>query len=222
MAHNSVLKLLLRAGYQTDCVFDVGASVGLTVREFAHVFPQAAIHAFEPVAMTFEMLQSACADAPAVRCNRLALGRAPGQVTMAVAGASTGNRVLAPGVFTRGETEVVEQVTGEMYCRRHGIERVGFLKIDTEGRDLDVLMGFAPMVHANRIDFVQMECGLSPENALHVALSDMQAVLFAFGYRMFGLFDVMPRKRSGLASAFYGNAVYVRPDLAWPPAPRPE
>ncbi|MBS7791920.1 FkbM family methyltransferase [Roseococcus sp. SDR] len=221
MAHNAVLDLLMRGGYRTDCVFDVGASSGLTAREFAHVFPDAAIHAFEPVKLTFDMLRKACAAQPAIRCNRLALGRTPGEVTMAVAGASTGNRVLLPGTFTKGETEVVEQTTGDIYCQQNGIERIGFLKIDTEGRDLDVLIGFSAMVQAQRIDFVQMECGLSPENLLHVPLTTMQAVLFAFGYRMYGLFDLMPRKRSGLAAAFYGNAVYVRPDLAWPPVPQP-
>ena len=221
MGHNAVLRPLLRAGYQTDCVFDVGANIGLTAREFAQVFPEATIHAFEPVAISFDMLRAACAEQPAIRCNRLALGRSAGEVTMAVAGASMGNRVLATGASTRGETEVVPQLTGDMYCRQHGVERIGFLKIDTEGRDLDVLMGFSEMVQAQRIDFIQMECGLSPENLLHVPLGTMQTVLFAFGYRMYGLFDVMPRKRSGLAAAFYGNAVYVRPDLAWPPAPRP-
>ena len=217
MAHNAVLRLLLKAGYSPTCIFDVGANVGLTAQEFGQSFPHAIIHAFEPVPATYDLLTANLASRPNVHCNRPALGRTFGEVKMAVAGVSPGNGVLLSGSYTKGETDIVPQLTGEEYCANRQIDQIGFLKIDTEGRDLDVLLGFGRLIQANRIDFVQMECGLAPDNSRHVPLTSMQAVLFAMGYRMFGLFDVMPQRRSNFAGAFYGNVVYVRPDLPWPP-----
>lgn len=216
MAHSGVLRSLVKGGYRPGVVFDVGANVGNTAGEFAATFPDAAIRAFEPVAETYGHLVGRVGGWRGVTCHRLALGRDAGQVAMRVDGISPANRLVGAAEKARGVVETVERVTGDAFCAEHGIDRVGLLKIDTEGHDLDVVLGFREMILGRRVDFVQVECGLARDNDRHVTFVEAQTLMTALGYGFFGLFDLVPRKRSGVAAAFYGNAVFVRPDLAWP------
>ncbi len=48
---------------------------------------------------------------------------------------------------------------GDEYCRRNGIERLGFVKVDVEGHEWEVLDGFSAMLAERRIDALQFEFG---------------------------------------------------------------
>ncbi len=50
--------------------------------------------------------------------------------------------------------------TGDRFCTKHSIEHIGFLKIDAEGYDLDVLTGFARMLSEGRIDLAEAEVSM--------------------------------------------------------------
>jgi hypothetical protein len=43
------------------------------------------------------------------------------------------------------------------FCRDHGIQRIDFLKIDTEGNELKVLQGAKSMLQSNSIHSIQLE-----------------------------------------------------------------
>ncbi len=45
----------------------------------------------------------------------------------------------------------------DSYCHQQGIERIHFLKVDTEGHDLAVLRGAAMLLEEGRIDAIQFE-----------------------------------------------------------------
>lgn len=64
-----------------------------------------------------------------------------------------GGKVLEPEIV-EGRVE-----RGDDYCRRNGIDRIGFLKIDVEGHEWEVLDGFATMLAERRIDALQFEFG---------------------------------------------------------------
>jgi hypothetical protein len=56
-------------------MFDVGAHVGETAIALALEFPEAAIHAFEPVGAIFQRLQKNCRRYPNVICHMPLSGR---------------------------------------------------------------------------------------------------------------------------------------------------
>jgi Methyltransferase FkbM domain len=58
-----------------------------------------------------------------------------------------------------GRSESVEMTTIDEFCRESGIEYVDFLKIDTEGHEIDVLLGANQMIEAGRIAAIQFEFG---------------------------------------------------------------
>ena len=124
--------------------FDVGANVGQSLRRFGPAFPKAVIHAFEPAPETFAALSARYGASPSVRLHRLALGAAEGRALITDREKDTGNQIVedAGGQPTRE----IEMTTGDAFCAAAGIAEIDFLKIDTEGHDLDVLRGFARML----------------------------------------------------------------------------
>jgi FkbM family methyltransferase len=207
-------------GFAPTCIFDIGANVGQTVAEIRSVWPHAPVHSFEPVSATFAMLEAATASDPATTAHRLAFGARPGRANM-TARPGTGsvqNRILPAGGHAGGTPlEEVEVVAGDSFCDAHGIDRIGILKIDAEGYDLDVLVGFRGMLADRRIDYVVVECGVSPRNRQHVPLHRLSEFVFAMGYGLLGLFPADGRRPINRSAGpvpygyglWYANAVFV-------------
>jgi hypothetical protein len=93
-------------------------------------------------------------------------------------------------------------------------ERIGFLKIDAEGHDLEVLRGFAAMLKASRVDLVEAEVGMNPENRMHASFGSVQKFLERLGYRLFLLYDFRrDAPFSGRVVLRRCNAVFASPKL---------
>ncbi len=56
-----------------------------------------------------------------------------------------------------GSMENVLTVRLEAYCAENKLSRIFFLKIDTEGHDVDVLEGIYPLIQQQTVDFIQFE-----------------------------------------------------------------
>lgn len=206
---NRVIQALQKKDVSVSVVLDVGANVGQSVSEFRAAFPATVIHAFEPIAATYAQLAMSTADDPLTTAHQLALSRGTGRLNMTSRGLSTGNKVVIGGA-EGSDIETVDGSTGDAFCQRCGIARVDFLKVDAEGHDLDVVIGFRNMLADGAIRFVQVECGLAPTNRVHVAYDQIASVMFGFGYGLFGLFGLTPLRGSINLSANYGDAVFVK------------
>ncbi|MGG5818826.1 FkbM family methyltransferase [Falsiroseomonas sp. HW251] len=166
-----------------DCVFDVGANCGQSSLAFLGLFPAARIHAFEPVSASFAELCRAVEGEPRVACHRLALGSAEGEVRVTTSGTSVSNAILRDGATVASEP--VRRETGDGFCAAHGIERIGYLKIDTEGHDLEVLRGFSGMLRDQKVDFLEVEAGMHHHNDKHVPIGEFLGFLSPLGYFLF-------------------------------------
>ena len=107
-------------------------------------------------------------------------------------------------------------IRGDDFCANHGVSRIGLLKIDTEGHDVDVLAGFCGMLRDHRIEYVQIECSFSP--AQHVPtsrFSSLRTSCTRFGYGLHGIFDLRHKMRTvgRTRGALFGNVVFVRDQL---------
>ena len=193
-------------------IFDVGANVGQSAEQFREVFPEARIECFEPAEATFATLREKLGADARVSLNRLALDNRDHQVRFRVRAASAGNRILREGEAARHAAQV-PAMRGDTFCAERRIEAVDIVKIDTEGNDLRVLVGFAAALQARRIVYLQVECTTSPDNHFHVQLDRFVHFLHPFGYRMFGLYDFtrrIHRTRQPLNGIWFCNAVFVR------------
>jgi FkbM family methyltransferase len=187
---------------------DVGANRGQTAHEMRSTFQNATIHAFEPVPQTFEVLRSATADDPKIHAHSVALSAAKGTAIMTMAGTATSNKIVSTRT---SRTADVETTTGDEWCVENNIAKIDLLKIDTEGADLKVLVGFATLLREHAVEWVQVECSTTPDNDLHVPLGDFMAFLHPFGYGFAGLFDQRTKMREVRRRGFwFANALFVR------------
>jgi FkbM family methyltransferase len=189
-------------------VFDVGANIGQSAQRFMARFPVTGLHCFEPVADTFGQLVENMAGDARVRCHQVALGSKDETALITADARSTGNRIIAGRAATSHAVESVTVRTGDGFCRDYGIEKISFLKIDTEGHDLQVIAGFAEMLRRQQADLIQVEAGMNHLNRRHVPLAEIMAFLAPLGYVLFGLYDQV-HERKGRPFLRRTNAVFV-------------
>ncbi len=209
MNNNVLIKFSRTPEFKPKIFFDVGANVGQTALEMAKLFPETAIHSFEPVGASFQALSEATQDIALVSCHNLALGDAAGEVVMSAAGTSTANSIrnLRPSA----RTETVGVTTGDIFCQQNGIDHIDLLKIDVEGYEPQTIAGFSRMLRERRVGYVQLECGVAPENTYHIPLFVLVELMSKFNYGLFGLFDER-RTMTGLGrrnGILFCNAVFV-------------
>ena len=172
-----VMRELLHNG---DIVIDAGANSGMWT-EYALSQADVYIHAFEPVPSAFEILQSRVNSEKTV-LNRCALGSQSGVRTMYIAGPrhlgqQDTNGVLDHKLLVSQVSSLfpmnlsfhdvtstpydVQVITLDEYCLSKRIDKISFLKIDTEGAEYDVIQGAKKLTQHRVIHFMQFEYGPS-------------------------------------------------------------
>jgi hypothetical protein len=75
------------------------------------------------------------------------------------------------------------------FCSDNGICHINYLKIDTEGYDLEVLKGASELLAGHSIDLLEVEVGMNPRNDYHVNISVVLEYLESKGYLVFGVYE---------------------------------
>ena len=212
MRNAVIQKLKDDASFEPRIIFDVGANIGQSAREFAKTWPNAYVISFEPIFESFTRLSQLSQKFKNFRAERIAMSSASGQMTMLSRGTSQVNRILSPpSILAPPQSEALETVdcdTINNYCANRDIDFIDFLKIDTEGHDLRVLSGSVGMLHERRIDYVSVEISLTPDNRRHIAFDLALNFMGQFGYRVFGFFDL--EQRDDKRGAAFGNTIFIR------------
>lgn len=149
-------------------VVDCGANTGEWSTEVVSAFRHHCgagtstlhLYCFEPAQYTFHRL---VANLGHQACKRVslhpiqqALSRRDGTATLHVAYEGAGINSLTSGVGHR-TTEEVKVTTLAKFARQFQLERINLLKIDTEGHDLEVLIGAREMIESGLIEVIQFE-----------------------------------------------------------------
>lgn len=147
-----------------DVLFDVGANHGEWSLAAKASFPDASLHCFEIVPTTFRKLSETLAGMPRTTLNPCGLSDRDGEIEIFFDSELDFIATAVPGFseeFHRNQTEKLRLPTmrGDEYCEQRAIDRIGFLKIDVEGHEPQVLRGFERMLDAGRIDALQFEYG---------------------------------------------------------------
>ena len=186
----------------TDAVIlDVGANEGQYAALARNAFPNATIYSFEPNPAAFKRLVQ---NAKRLGVNAVPIGCASESGTLTLFDSSneagSGLASFVPGVFEASGVEPVgidaEVTTVTQFCENHAIQRVGLLKIDVEGLEVDVLRGAAAMI--DRIDAVQFE--FNEMNLFsHGNLTDIEQLLDGFDlFRILYDGSLLPLKNAPL------------------------
>jgi FkbM family methyltransferase len=155
-------------------------------------FPKAQVYCFEPVDETYRLLQENIGKYENVRPFRLAFAAARGKDTMVLDGPSDRFYLLSGTNCQRVcdvRLEQVEVETIDEFCMNHGVSRINYLKVDTEGSDLKVLHGGKRMLAAHSIDIIEVEAGMNRGNKLHVPFVDFIDFFDRNDYFLFALYE---------------------------------
>ena len=144
-------------------VLDVGANVGDYSQRVRQLIANSTVYAFEPNPITFESLKLTAKEYgfSAVNCG---CGEETGKMilydhlgTEGTVHASLFRDVIEGLYHTPAVEHEVQIVKLDSFVLEHGIERVHFLKIDTEGNEMAVLKGLEETIRAGKVDFIQFE-----------------------------------------------------------------
>ena len=146
-------------------LFDVGLNEGNYSSQLLKAFPEARLFAFEPVATNFERARERLPNGRALTLENKAISDAPGHIDIYDYADRDGSSHASPykAAITEqhGAEEVashhVECVTLDQYCADKNIDKIDFIKIDTEGHELSVLKGGKRLISEGRIEVVQFE-----------------------------------------------------------------
>ena len=146
-------------------VFDVGANRGQYTAEIRRNYSNARVIAFEPNPSSFAELVHMFGSDSNVMCRNIGLGSEAGSLTLYdyAEKSGTGHASLYRDVFSdmhharRIAAIKVPVERLDNFCGREGIERIDFLKIDTEGHELAVLKGAETLLREERLGVVQFE-----------------------------------------------------------------
>ncbi len=160
----SVLKKNMEK-FSRPVIFDVGANVGKYSMMLAKELSDAQIYAFEPNSNTFDQLIANVGDL--VTCINAGMGidEETEKIFSYSDNLASSHASMYGDVFrmfhnTNDVTEIdFQMITLDKFCEREKITDIDFLKIDTEGNELNVLKGATRMLSGGRIKIIQFEFG---------------------------------------------------------------
>lgn len=168
--------------FQFDVMIDVGAYIGEAALMALQLYPDARVFCVEPAPEAHQQLVANLNAYPNAIIHRIGLSSGGGTVPMAVDKRGKGSRIVPSG--RPGDIEI-EVASGDDFIEANGIDHVSFLKIDTEGHDLEALLGFRRTLASSRISLIEIESGLHYGNKRHVPLEQLKGFLEPLGYFLF-------------------------------------
>jgi FkbM family methyltransferase len=152
---------LKRSGQTGDfVVFDVGAQHGDYVEAaLREADGRLKAFCFEPQDASFEILRARYESDPRVSLHQAAISKQVGVAELFFAEQGESFASLRRQSDAQTKAQKVRVTTVDQFCDENGVARIRFLKIDTEGQEMEVLQGASRMIQEGRIDFIQFEFG---------------------------------------------------------------
>lgn len=185
---NDLEKLYPLKNFMT--IFDVGANVGQSTIIYIDKFKNGKIYSFEPVYATFQKLKKATSTNKNVSCFHTALGEFKGSQVIPLQEKSTLNSLSSTRNATISEGDETEEIKIEKLDQIFldlKLSEIDFLKIDTEGFEMEVLKGAENTLQQGKIKFILLELGIKkhPRTTFY---NDVSNYLSLNGYDVVGFY----------------------------------
>ncbi len=144
-------------------LIDIGANVGDYSKLLRRAFPEAFLYCFEPNPNTFTALKEK-ADLKNLLFN-VGVGSKTEQLNLyfdegnKTSVQATSDPKILDVIAHQNDLSSVEipVTTLDLFCKKHRIDFIDFLKIDTEGFELEVLQGAERLLNEKKIKIIQFE-----------------------------------------------------------------
>lgn len=181
------LSLFFKLASRAEVILDVGAHVGVFSLVAAHANSSARVFAFEPVAATYQRLQSNIAlnQLQNVRCFQSALGDKDETTEVFHQPGMTFTASLSREFMHWQPTwssSVISVITGDKFADENDIHRVDLIKIDTESTEPQVLAGMLKTIERDRPRII---CEVLPD----LTEQSIESLLAPLGYNFYRITD---------------------------------
>jgi FkbM family methyltransferase len=175
-------------------VFDVGANTGVMSLQFAKLVPAGRVYSFEPTFYAFSKLERSMELNPELAKRIVAVRsfvsssssqkpRIKAYASWKVGGMTEGVRHRIHGGVEKS-AEGAAEVSLDDFCEQNKIDRLDFIKIDTDGYELDVLQGGRKVIGKFR-PLIIFELGVYVMNERGIDFSDYLEFFDFLGYSLF-------------------------------------
>jgi FkbM family methyltransferase len=144
-------------------LFDVGGNKGAYSALLHKSFPTGTIHVFEPNPNTFKVLSNNLGNSAVL--NNYGIGAASGALELffdaqnKTSEQATSDPEILKTIAKTNDlvSEKIKVITLDEYCSNNAISKIDFLKIDTEGFELEALQGAGELLKNKAIKIIQFE-----------------------------------------------------------------
>jgi FkbM family methyltransferase len=158
-----------------DCVWDVGANVGLYTKHFTGaVGEKGTVVSFEPSPRNYQELRGNCSGLPNANLQNLGLGSSEASIGFVIGDAPNGvtDHIAAPG---EKPTHQVSITTADQFVLTNPSLAPNVVKIDVEGFETEVLRGMTTLLKDSplraifvEVHFAEMERRGNPQGPKEV------------------------------------------------------
>lgn len=117
-------------------IFDIGANIGVVSVLLANLYPDAKIHAFEPVKENFDLLLQNTFHYPQIRCHAYGLGKETGMKRIYESAVKENLGGFSTEII-HGKGQEIEIESVQEFCETVGTPDL--IKIDCEGAEYEIL-----------------------------------------------------------------------------------
>lgn len=196
-------------------IIEAGAFDGSDTQKTAAFWPQATIHAFEPVPEIFELLTQSTASLENIHRYQIALSNTNGHATFHVSQKPSrpGKPFQAGSLHEPHErlawsdaqythTITVPTIRLDDWAHEHAIDHIDFLWLDAQGHELAILRGAPEMLNTVKVIYVEVHFiqAYHGQPLAHELISWIEAQGF----------ELIAQDYENETDWFFGNVIFVR------------
>ncbi len=174
-------------------IFDVGANVGIMALQFSRLVPEGKVYAFEPTHYAFQRLQKNLSLNPSIQnitpIQTFISRQSTSDHQLKAYASWKVDRSKAKDTHpvhggTAMSAEKVGAISLDDFCRKEKISRLDFIKIDTDGYEMEVLAGASRCIARFRPQII-FEIGLYVMEEQEISFSDYWKFFSKLDYELF-------------------------------------
>ncbi len=142
-------------------IIDGGANIGRYSLLANQLMPNAQIYSFEPVKSTFEKLkENVKAHSNIIPIEKgLYKENCTKEINIFTSDTHSSLFDIQGLSYESNEKQTIELIKGDDFIKKFKINEIDLLKIDVEGAEYDVLLGFEKQIKLGKIKMIQLEYG---------------------------------------------------------------
>lgn len=212
-----IIKNFIKNG---NIIFDIGANSGEWGKTVFKNHPNVFIHAFEPIPHLYESLKTIDKDHYYPHNSALSDNNGTSNFfyypNLDVLSSLYNRPVMklfadCPCVNLKITTETLDH-----FCENNAISHIHFVKIDTEGNELKVLLGASNLLKKHAIDCIQFEYGGTYPDA-SITLKEVCFFIASMGYKIYRITPDslihIAQWRESLENNKYSNYLAFSPNI---------